>query len=100
MATIGIAGCVSLLLCGYGINDSLDKSVSYDFEEYYQYDISTTYIKDDFISNLTSLNGLTHYETYEKLYVRVSSDTVTNNFNFLIDGLTFDISFLAINPPT
>ena len=81
MATIGIAGCVAMLLCGYGIKDTLNHSMYYDFNETFFYDAATTYTKNDFEDNLKNLEGLSSYEKYEKLYLRATSDTVEKNTN-------------------
>lgn len=84
MAIIGIAGCISMLICGYGIKDTLNNSMYYDFEKTLKYDISTTYTKEDFEQKLTSLDGVKLYELYEKLYVRASSDSLEKNTNIYV----------------
>ena len=81
MATIGIAGCMALLLCGFGIGDTLDYSISYDFGRNFHYDITTTYTDDMFEYNLYQLPGMTYYEKYEKMYVSVSANNSVKNTN-------------------
>lgn len=81
MTIIGIAGCVALLLCGFGIGDTLNYSVNYDFGNNVKYDINTTYTKSDFEEKLIGLDGLVTYEKYEKMYVSSKSETLVKNIN-------------------
>ena len=81
MATIGIAGCVALLLCGFGISDTLNYSINYDFGKNLKYDINTTYTKSDFEEKLSGLEGLTGFEKYEKMYILAKSDSLVKNIN-------------------
>jgi len=81
MAIIGIAGCVALLLCGFGIGDTLDNSVTYDFGDNFRYDITTTYIKDNFEEELKKMEGLLSYENYQKMYVIAKNGSYQKNIN-------------------
>ncbi len=75
MATIGIAGCVALLLCGFGITDTLTHSIDNDFGNVFRYDITSTYNKDDFLVRLEELDGFEYYEKNDKLYCEIKSDS-------------------------
>lgn len=81
MAIIGIAGCVSLLLCGFGITDTLNHSVSHDFGSLFQYDITSTYNNPDFEQQLKELDWIKNYEKYEKLYITARTDDHVKNLN-------------------
>jgi len=81
MAIIGIAGCVALLLCGFGIGDTLDNSVTYDFGDNFRYDITTTYTKDNFEEELKKMEGLLSYENYQKMYVIAKNGSYQKNIN-------------------
>lgn len=81
MAIVGITGCIALLLCGFGIRDTITNSVNYDFDNTFYYDISTTYTKADFESNLRNVEGVTYYEKYEKIYVSASLNEKSKNVN-------------------
>jgi ABC-type antimicrobial peptide transport system permease subunit len=43
MVVIGIMGCTSLLVCGFGIEDTINYGISHDLKMYYDSDISITY---------------------------------------------------------
>lgn len=64
MATIGIMGCVALLLCGFGIGDTIDNSVKNDLGGLFNYDITTTYTTSDFLENLQDISEV-DYENSE-----------------------------------
>lgn len=81
MATVGIMGCVALLLCGFGIQDTITNSINYDFGKTFHYDITTTYTRDDFEENIREIDDISFFEKYEKIYVSAKSDTQTKNVN-------------------
>ncbi len=86
MAMIGIAGCVALLLSGFGITDTLNHGIDGDFGEHFKYDITTTYTSDTFLSDLESgLDGFEFYEKNDKSYADISfSDKVKNAYIYQI----------------
>ncbi|MCD8209555.1 MAG: ABC transporter permease [Coprobacillus sp.] len=43
MVVVGILGCTALLVCGYGIDDTLDHSIDYDIKNFYNADVTLTY---------------------------------------------------------
>ena len=69
MATIGIAGCISLLISGFGIGDTLSKSLKNDVGKLFRYDVSSTYKADDFLSKLEGDSKIEYFEKYTKTYV-------------------------------
>lgn len=79
MATIGIAGCVALLLCGFGISDTLVHSIDNDFGGVLKYDITSTYTKQDFLEKLDNLEGLEYYEKQDKYYAELSANGKIKN---------------------
>lgn len=72
MATIGIAGCVALLLCGFGIGNTLDNCLANDFERTFSYDVTTTYKTENFEEELQKVDGIEAYELYDKFYADAS----------------------------
>lgn len=81
MAIIGIAGCVALMLCGFGIGDTLQNSLDNDLKRVFKYDISTTYSKPNFIFELEEIEGIDYFETYERHYAEISKGNATANDN-------------------
>lgn len=97
MAIIGIAGCVALLLCGFGVGDTLSNSISYDYGKTFKYDITTTYTKTDFEENLKKLEGIKSYEKFEKMYVLAKSQTYSRNINLYKISAQSKITNIKLN---
>lgn len=74
MATIGIAGCTALLLCGFGVRDTLENSVNNDFGKVFKYDITTTYLSPTFEQDLDENSKIDFYEKFETSYVFASNN--------------------------
>ncbi|MBR7172612.1 MAG: ABC transporter permease [Clostridia bacterium] len=71
MATIGITGCVALLVAGFGIGDTLSKSVSNDYGRLFKYDVSTTYNTENFKEKLAEDERISYVEDYSKVFVEL-----------------------------
>lgn len=97
MAIIGVAGCVALMLCGYGIGDTLDNSTKNDLEKVFSYDISSTYENDDFLTKLQQVDGIDYYEKYQTSFIEIYGGSqsksvkvfsIENNSKFVNFGLS------------
>lgn len=51
MVVIGICGCTGLLVCGFGVDNTIDYGIEHDMTTFFNYDIMTTY------SNYTANNN-------------------------------------------
>lgn len=71
MGAFGMAGCVALLLSGFGIGDTLSKSLKNDLGNVFDYDISSTYTKADFKDKLLTDSRIEYFEDYSKTYVEL-----------------------------
>ena len=69
MASIGVAGCVALLFSGFGIGDTLDKSLKNDLNGVFEYDVSSTYKENEFIEKLKNDSRVEFFEEYSKVLV-------------------------------
>ena len=47
MTVIGVAGCTSLLIAGFGISDSLNAIITKQYEDIFHYDLMTVVTKED-----------------------------------------------------
>lgn len=68
MGAFGMAGCVALLLAGFGVSDTLSKSLKNDLGNVFNYDISSTYNNDSFIEQISASDKISYYEKYSKTY--------------------------------
>lgn len=83
MATLGVAGCSALLLCGFGIGDTLNNGVNNDFGRLFKYDISTTYITSTFEEQMLQIEGITDYEKYTTVSVEASAGEKEKNISLM-----------------
>lgn len=56
MVIIGICGCTGLLVCGFGVDNTIDYGVNHDLDTYFNYDIMTTYSNTSQNTNEIILN--------------------------------------------
>lgn len=82
MVTIGIAGCMALLLCGFGIGDTLTHSINSDMGETFYYDISSSYTEaqqEEFLGELEANQSVEFYEKVDTYFVEaLAGDRVKN----------------------
>ncbi len=79
MASFGIAGCVALLISGFGIGDTISKSLKNDFGKVFNYDVSSTYRTEDFVEKINSDNRINYAEKYERVYANAEFDGKTDD---------------------
>lgn len=79
MGAFGMAGCVALLLAGFGVGDTLSKSLNNDLGNVFNYDISSTYSSESFIEEISSNDKISYYEKYSKIYANLSANENTTN---------------------
>ena len=72
MATIGIAGCVALLVSGFGVGDTLKNSLKNDLGKVFNYDITTTYNAADFKEKLLKDTRVQVVEDFKEVYVEAN----------------------------
>ena len=91
MTVIGIAGCTALLLCGFGIKDSIKAIVDKQFGEIYKYDMS---INIDFNQNENKLDEFKHtlkndsrisdYMMLQSKNIKISYNDIEKDVKFII----------------
>ena len=74
MGAVGMAGCVALLLSGFGIGDTLSKSLKNDLGNVFNYDISSTYSNADFKEKLANDSRIELFEDYSRVYASISTN--------------------------
>ena len=81
MVIIGIMGCTGLLICGYGIDDTIEYGKNLDMDSYYCTDVNVTYspgtltLKDD----IENVSGVEKCEEYAVISVQ-ATDIDKENF--------------------
>ncbi len=81
MVIIGIMGCTGLLICGYGIDDTIEYGKNLDMNSYYCTDVNVTYspgtlsLKDE----IENIKGVENCEEYAVISVQ-ATDLSKENF--------------------
>lgn len=74
MTIFGIAGCISLLLFGFGIKDSVDDLMPRQYDRTFQYDVMAVSTTDDYETLLSYANDETDVDS--RLGVRIDSVSI------------------------
>lgn len=83
MVMLGVAGCASLLLCGFGIGDTLNHGVKNDFGRLFDYDISSSYVSADFEEKMLQIDGIDSYEKYVEMSVTAKAGENSKTISFM-----------------
>lgn len=65
MTVIGITGCVALLMCAFGIGDTVNNSLETEFYKQFTYDISTPYNTSGFTKKMDAMKASGEIEAFE-----------------------------------
>ena len=98
MMIIGIAGCTALLITGFGLKDSINNLINFQYDEIMTYDVSLSYSKDateeDMMKILEDADQKTGTDT-EKILIRkehmkhVSKSAIRDVELFIADDPAF-----------
>lgn len=92
MVVLGLLGCSSLLVCGFGIDNTLNYGLNLEIDELIAYDISVSYKNATFIKDeLTKISGIEQVDEYAKLNVTLQGKNAISSYLYLLsnDGNIF-----------
>jgi len=97
MVILGVLGCTALLVCGFGIDDTLNHGANNDMENIYSSDIMLTYhtgvatVKDEILE----VEGVSYVEEFAQLPATLVSDKVYSSNIYIIedDSKFFKVQF-------
>ena len=74
MTVIGVTGCVALLVCAFGIGDTINHCFDYEFEKQFRYDYNTA-VNESYIPRLNAyLDDINaEYEPYKTFYMTAAA---------------------------
>lgn len=95
MVILGVMGCSALLLCGFGIEDTLNNSID-SAVELVTFDINAQYKTPGFYkSDLESIDGVSYAAEFAYYNIQLNKDKVINTSLYImpnnVDMLHFDI---------
>ena len=78
MVVLGVLGCTALLVCGFGIDNTLNHSIDTEVYEIFPSDVSVTYsaASDQVGARLAELDGVAYVEEYIVASVKVQCESV------------------------
>lgn len=107
MVIIGVMGCTALLVCGFGIDDTINFGIEHDLERYYSADIMVTYTASTSSPRQDILDAPEIGDKIEKFYdvgylpctMRSETSGVYNNTLFLAEQKVFEEKVLTADFP-
>lgn len=105
MVVFGIMGCTALLVCGFGIDDTIDHSINHTMENFYSSDIMLTYTKDcaPIKSKLLEYEGVESVEEMRVASITVTAKKSVDTKIYVVDGdhpfnhVDFDVNTIAVS---
>ncbi|MCQ2495060.1 MAG: ABC transporter permease [Lachnospiraceae bacterium] len=88
MMIIGVGGCTALLVTGFGIRDSIQPIVSYQFDEIHVYDMSVSFMKTVSEDDIKTIEAECADVTGEIVYCQ------TQNMNLLTNASSDSLSLI------
>ncbi len=92
MVVLGVAGCTALLVCGFGIEDTLNKGIDTDIGHFFNADGYVSYSNNESkVDDLLSIQGINEVEEYSSLPVTTIYKDITYQtyLNIYIDDSQF-----------
>lgn len=85
MVILGVLGCSALLVCGFGIEDTINYGLDLELDELIPYDVSVTYQGEASIEEeLKSIEGVELVDEYAKYSISVSKEHLISSYLFLL----------------
>lgn len=110
MVVIGICGCTGLLVCGFGVDNTLDYGIKHDMTTFFNYDIMTTYSNYSENNNDIILNDPQFIDLFEeeKCYgltvlpttYYINEGTSFSNTSYIVPEEAFNDGTFKIEFPT
>ncbi len=84
MVILGVMGCSALLLCGFGIEDTLDNSVSTELEMI-PFDVRLSYEDNgSLIDELSTIDNIVYIDEYVEVSVNIGYDSLVSSYLFIL----------------
>jgi len=103
MTVIGVTGCLALLVCSFGIGDTVNNSIDFELGVQFKYDVSAAFAKEseaeaDFLTLAEELKNEKKIDAYESYKVFYMSAKAENIKDIKIFALADNSMFTTINP--
>lgn len=79
MVVVGVLGCIALLICGFGIDDTLNYGIHNDLDVLYPSDLTVEYRQQSEENEIADVQGIAYYENYTLLPAGITGKTQLNS---------------------
>jgi len=84
MAVVGVLGCTALLVCAFGMQDSLDDVVTWNYEEINQFETKLTLSEDSTAEQISSILKLYHGEMLLEDEIEIKANGIKKSGELLV----------------
>lgn len=85
MVILGVLGCSALLVCGFGIEDTIYYGLDLELEEFIPYDVTVSYSSyESKKSQIKNLEHITNVDEYAKYTIHIEKDHLISSYLYLL----------------
>lgn len=96
MVIIGVLGCSSLLVCGFGIEDTIYYGLDLELETYIPYDVAVNYLNNEsYQSQILSIEGVQFVDEYAKHSINIEKDNIVHSNLYILpeESSVFQVTY-------
>lgn len=94
MVIFGVAGCSALLLCGFGVENTINYGLDLELGHYTPYDVTVSYSDGlSHFDDVTALDGVVAVDEYAKYSVTAQGEKVLSSYVYVMPSVPKIIDF-------
>lgn len=94
MVILGVAGCSALLLCGFGVENTINYGLDLELGHYTPYDVTVSYSDGlSHFDDVTALDGVVAVDEYAKYSVTAQGEKVLSSYVYVMPSVPKIIDF-------
>lgn len=94
MVIFGVAGCSALLLCGFGVENTINYGLDLELGHHTPYDVTVSYSDGlSHFDNITALDGVVAVDEYAKYSVTAQGEKVLSSYVYVMPSVPKIIDF-------
>lgn len=94
MVILGVAGCSALLLCGFGVENTINYGLDLELGHYTPYDVTVSYSDGlSHFDDITALDGVVAVDEYAKYSVTAQGEKVLSSYVYVMPSVPKIIDF-------
>ncbi len=88
MVIFGVAGCSALLLCGFGIENTINYGLDLELGQYTPYDVTVSYSDDlSHFDDISALEGVVAVDEYAKYSVTAQGEKILSSYLYVMPSV-------------